>query len=182
MDAMPAIRETKTDDIDAVYAVHRRAFGGEEEADLVVDLLADPSAHTCLSLIAEQGGAPVGHILFTFARIDGPSDAGPAAILAPLAVDPNHQKAGIGRALVENGLRRLERNGTAMVFVLGDPAYYGRFGFEPALAHDLLAPYALVPEYEDGWRVRLFHERSTADKGGRLVCADALMRPELWGP
>lgn len=173
-------RETVTADRDAIFDVHRQAFGGDQEATLVLDLLADPTAAPYLSLMAVRGGVAIGHALFTACRLANAERGIPAVILAPLAVVPAHQSAGIGRTLVEDGIARLRRTGVGLVFVLGDPEYYGRFGFKPALPHGLSPPFALVPGYEDGWRMASIDGNPPV--AGRLVCADALMRPDLWAP
>ena len=137
------IREAAAADLQAILAVERAAFGGESEAGLVAALLDDPSAAPLLSLVAEREQALIGHVLFTQVRI-GPMPAPlNAMILAPLAVVPVAQGLGIGSALVRTGLARLERSGVQLVFVLGDPEYYGRFGFEPAGPLGLEPPYAL---------------------------------------
>ena len=174
------IRKASAEDLQTVLAVERAAFGQVEEADLVRDLLADPTAQPCLSLLAEDGDDPVGHVLFTAARIEGADKSVTAAIPAPLAVVPGAQGKGVGRALVENGLRRLAETGTALVFVLGDPAYYSRFGFEPATRLGFAAPYPLPDAYAEAWMVQALRDGVLGSVHGRIVCADALSRPELW--
>ena len=79
------------------------------------------------------------------------------------------------------GLARLATGGVALVFVLGDPAYYGRFGFAPALPHHLVPPYELPAAHREAWMVRATCASALRDNGGTLRCADALMRPDLWG-
>lgn len=99
------------------------AFGGDAEAALVEGLRAD--GDVVVALVAEDPlGAVIGHIVLS--RLKSPPHA---LALAPLAVDPQHQRRGIGAALVREALRRAGAVGEAIVFVLGDPAYYGRFGF-----------------------------------------------------
>ncbi|MCB9948269.1 MAG: N-acetyltransferase [Rhodospirillaceae bacterium] len=176
----PQVREAADDDLDRVLAVHRQAFGQETEAGLVRDLLADPSAAPRLSLLATDGGRPVGHILFTAVTVAGAHPPVAAAILAPLAVVPGAQGRGIGRRLVEDGLRRLAASGTDLVFVLGDPQYYGRFGFEPASPRGLAAPYPLPEAYAEAWLVRRPGPGAIGTATGRVDCAEMLRRPELW--
>ncbi|MGE3871281.1 MAG: GNAT family N-acetyltransferase [Pseudorhodoplanes sp.] len=125
------------------------------------------------------GGAAVGHVLFTAVRLEGSDLPVDAAILCPLAVVPQAQGQGIGSALVDAGLRRLADAGTALVFVLGDPAFYGRFGFIAAAPHGLAAPFALPAAYRDAWQVCALHDDLPAI-AGTIVCADALMRPAYW--
>jgi len=133
------IREALASDLDDVLAVERAAFGSHEEADLVRDLVADRSAAPLVSLLALRSGRAVGHILFTHLGLEAP--AAPAmSILAPLAVVPDCQRQGIGSRLVEHGLELLAERGIALVFVLGYPDYYRRFGFRPAAALGFDAP------------------------------------------
>lgn len=112
-----------------------RAFGGPNEAALVARLHADGAA--AIALVACIGGAVAGHILFS------PMIAPMRALaLAPLAVAPEHQRRGIGAALVRAGMARAAAEGCQAVFVLGDPAYYRRFGFSAESARGFASPYA----------------------------------------
>jgi putative acetyltransferase len=121
------IRTETADDADAIRAVEIAAFGREAEADLV-DAVRDAHAGV-LSLIAVWRDEIVGHVLFT------PVTVGPgmrAVGLGPLAVHPDHQRQGVGSALVREGLLRLGSLGHGAVVVLGEPRYYRRFGFTTA--------------------------------------------------
>ncbi|MBN9080774.1 MAG: GNAT family N-acetyltransferase [Rhizobiales bacterium 62-17] len=129
------IRDEQAGDIDAIRALHTIAFGQSQEAGLVDQLRAD--GDSVISLVAIEADSIVGHILFS------PMSAPFQALgLAPLAVQPAMQGRGIGSALVEAGLQRVAAGPWRAVFVLGDPAYYGRFGFEAALASGFRSPYA----------------------------------------
>jgi putative acetyltransferase len=109
-------------------------------------LLAEPSG--VISLVAQQGGAVVGHVAFTLCRVEGQDER--SALLGPLCAAPDRQGRGVGSALVKAGLERLRADGVTTVLVLGDPAYYGRFGF--AAGHDIAAPYDLPAAYVAGWQ------------------------------
>lgn len=137
---MIAIREYVAADRAAVAMVHEAAFDGVGEADLVEALHACGAA--LVSLVAVRDEAVVGHVLFS--RLDLMLDdrSVSAAALAPVGVTPSLQARGIGSALIHAGLEDLRRDGVAAVLVLGEPAYYGRFGFEPALAARIACPYA----------------------------------------
>ena len=174
------IRDAGAGDIGAVLDVQRRAFGRDTEPDLVRALLSDPTAEPLVSLLAVSGNVPVGHILFTHVTV-GNLDRPAGTILAPLAVLPDAQGMGVGRALIAEGLARCAAGGIALVFVFGDPAYYSRFGFTPAMPHDLAPPFPVTPEHLDAWRVRPSCDGVLARARGSVRCADALMRPELWG-
>jgi len=134
--------------------VERAAFGGEEESELVRQLMDDPSAAPVLSLIAHIDEKAVGHILFTRAEIKDGSSSITASILAPLAVIPESQKQGIGGKLIETGLEILRKQGTDLLLVLGFPEYYTRHGFEPAMPHKLIAPYPIPEKLSDAWMVQ----------------------------
>jgi putative acetyltransferase len=174
------IRESSEDDLAAVLDVERRAFGQDVEAELVRDLLQDESAVPRLSLLAIEDAKSVGHVLFTAVTIEGAARPVRASILAPLAVVPEAQGRGCGKRLVEEGLDRLARSGVELVFVLGDPDYYGRFGFSPAWRHGLAAPYELPSAYADAWMVTTIGGADRETVSGSARCADALSRPELW--
>jgi putative acetyltransferase len=135
----PIIRAEQLHDAAAVRAVNRAAFAGDAEADLVARLHAD--GDVLLSLIAVVGGDVVGHILFSRLPIATAGGVIPAAALAPLAVLPAHQRQGIGAALVRNGLIRCRERGVPAVVVLGEPAYYERFGFRANAARGLQTPW-----------------------------------------
>lgn len=124
------IRETTPADTAAITSLVTGAFGQEGEARLVERLRASDRL-TC-ELVAEEGGAILGHIAFSPVRIDQDGGGGRWWGLAPLAVAPDRQKQGIGAALVRAGLEAAAASGVTLVVVLGEPAYYGRFGFAPA--------------------------------------------------
>jgi putative acetyltransferase len=128
------IRPEHAGDEAAVRAVVEAAFPTPAEARLVDALRA--AGQVLVSLVAERGGEVVGHVLFSPVTIDGARVASGAG-LAPLAVHPAWQRHGIGGALVREGLRRCAASGVGFVVVLGDAAYYGRFGFRRAAARGL---------------------------------------------
>lgn len=129
------MREASTTDDTAIHALISASFGGRSEADLVESLRRD--GDLTLSLVADDGHAIVGHIAFS--QLKSPEAA---VALAPLAVTPSRRRRGIAAALVTEGLRRMTAHGYDMAFVLGDPAYYGRFGFSAAAAIPYPSPYA----------------------------------------
>jgi putative acetyltransferase len=126
------IVEASDADLEAVLAVSRAAFDGEDVPALVRDLLDDPSACPLLSLIARDGGRIVGHALFTAARVGTEDAPVSSVILAPLAVVPNAQRQGVGGLLLQTSLPLLGVSGIRLVFLAGYPDYYTRHGFEPA--------------------------------------------------
>lgn len=138
------IRPETPDDVDGIDAVVEAAFARRDEAELVRALRADAAWLPDLSLVAVDDGRIVGHIAFTRANVDG---AGVLA-LAPLAVAPDHQRRGIGSALVRVALTRVATGDTPTVAVLGDPGYYRRFGFRPARELGITGPFGDIDEFQ----------------------------------
>ncbi len=174
------VREALDADLDDVLLVERAAFGGDEEAGLVRDLLNDPTAKPLLSLLACEDDQPVGHILFTAASLEKKERPLNAAILAPLAVVPDAQKRGIGGKLIARGLQLLSGSGVDLVFVLGHPEYYPRHGFKPASRLGFDAPYPIPVKDANAWMVQALRPDVLGSAGGRVVCADAMNKPEYW--
>ena len=141
---MVDLRSEAPDDFEAVRSLHARAFAPSlAEADLV-DALRAARAHVPeLCLVATFGDELVGHVMFSRARLDS---GAPVLALAPMAVGPEHQRRGIGAALVCEGLQRAAESDCALVVVLGHPEYYPRFGFEPASPLGVAAPFEAPTE------------------------------------
>ncbi len=127
------IRDEKPDDVIAIHGLTQRAFapmpyadGDEQE---LIDTLRDVGALS-LSLVAEQDGFVVGQV--TFSPAVAPDGAEGWFTLGPVSVEPAMQKREIGARLIRAGLDRLRAQGAAGCILLGNPAYYGRFGFRVA--------------------------------------------------
>ena len=174
------IREASDWDLDNVLFIERAAFGRDEEAELVRDLLDDPSAKPILSLLAFKDDRAVGHILFTTARLTETPFTPSCAILAPLAIVPDAQKQGIGSQLIERGLQLLSESEIELVFVLGYPDYYSRHGFKPASYLGFEAPYPIPNKDADAWMVQALRPNVIGTVSGKVVCADTLNKPEYW--
>jgi putative acetyltransferase len=121
------IRPERPDDAAAVRALLDAAFGGDTESKVVERLRAD--GDFVLSLVAENGEGIAGYAGFPRLVLRLDERNVPVAGLAPVGVSPPLQRRGIGGALIRDGLARLSDRAERLVFVLGDPAYYGRFGF-----------------------------------------------------
>ena len=130
-------------DRDAVYAVNVAAFPGKQEAELV-DKLRE-TAEPLISLVAEDNGKIIGHILFSPVTLASDSTLQLMG-LAPMAVLPQHQKQGIGSRLVALGLEHCQLLGAGAVAVLGHPAFYPRFGFTSATGFGIKSEYDVPPE------------------------------------
>lgn len=174
------IRHARDTDLSLVLEVERDAFGEEDEAELVRELLVDPTAGPLISLLAWQGERAVGHILLTHATVVGPEPAPPSMILAPLAVATAAQRAGIGGLLISRALQEVTAIGIELVFVLGHPAYYPRHGFQPAGRLGLHAPYPIPPADADAWMVQELVPGLLGKVEGKVACATALDDPAAW--
>ncbi len=136
------VREEDESDQDAVHAVNVSAFETSAEADLVDALRAQ--AQPIVSLVAEEGGEVVGHIMFS--PVSLPEHPNLKLMgLAPMAVTGQHQRKGIGSALVRAGLEQCKQLGITAVVVLGHPEYYPRFGFAASSRFGIDSEYD-VPE------------------------------------
>jgi putative acetyltransferase len=139
------IRASLTKDYERIEAIHLAAFSASKlgyngEAELVRAL--HTSDDTLVSLVAEQHGKMVGHVMFSRMRVEADGSHLSAAGLAPVVVLPNLQSVGIGSALIRAGLEALRAAGIQISFVLGDPAYYPRFGYSAADARPFTSPFA----------------------------------------
>lgn len=124
---MVTVRFERPGDEAAIDAVNLAAFDGPIEAALVRGLRRNGGL--TLSLVAERAGHIVGHVAFSPVTL---STGRVVQGLGPVSVLPNHQRHGVGRALIEQGLAQLKADGHELCVVLGHPSYYPRFGFVPA--------------------------------------------------
>ena len=131
-------REAAPVDAASIAALHREAFGGSIEADLVSRLTE--AGLVVLSFVAEEAGDILGHVLFSTLEIEIDGHSVSAVSLAPMAVSPARQRQGIGSALLAGALDRLPAHVQAVI-VLGHPEFYRRFGFSAELARKLDSPY-----------------------------------------
>jgi putative acetyltransferase len=141
---MGAIRPETPRDYDAVAEVTAAAFGKQDEARLVEAIRASPEYVPELTLVAEDDGRIVGHVMFSYSRLEGSETQ--LLQLSPLSVAPDRQRTGIGSALTREALRLADERGEPLVLVLGHPTYYPGFGFRRASTLGLLAPN---PEWPD---------------------------------
>ena len=136
------IRTEAPADILTIDRLVRTTFETEAEAGLVMSLREN--SHLTLSLVAcTDEGEVIGHCLFSPVMLNG-EDLNWQG-LAPLCVKQEFQKQGIAQALVKEGLETLTELGYPVSVVLGDPAYYQRFGFESATKYDMKCKWE-VPE------------------------------------
>jgi putative acetyltransferase len=136
------VRAEQAADIPQIHALNCSAFESPAEAGIVDALRGQPDV---ISLVAEEDGTIVGHIMFSPVRLVGADDV-QAMALAPMAVAPARQRAGIGSALVRDGLARCRQQGAEALFVVGHPEYYPRFGFSLASGFGITCEFDVPDE------------------------------------
>jgi putative acetyltransferase len=146
------IRRETARDADVIRAITAAAFArpglAPPEARLVDELRAGPAWLPALSLVATAAdGEVIGHVLCTRAHVA----TAPVLGLGPLSVRPDRQRRGVGSALVHTILGAADALGEPLVALLGDPAYYGRFGFRPSTEYQIRPPR---PEWRPHFQVR----------------------------
>lgn len=160
-------RETPAD-IVGIAAVHAAAFERPEtpgveppEVDLVTQLRVSDAWIPALSIVALDADTDtvVGHVVCSRSTIAGTV---PVVGLGPLGVTPARHGTGIGSALVHAVLAAADAREERLVGLLGDPAYYRRFGFGPASAHGIEPPYEW---YGDLFQVRLLTAATGTERG-----------------
>lgn len=137
------VRPEDRADYQSVQAVNKDAFDQPDEANLVDALRTN--GDLVISLIAECDDLIVGHIAIS--RLSSPDQA---LALAPVSVLPRHQGRGIGSALIEQSITLARETGFVIIFALGNPEYYTRFGFSVETATPFASPYA-GPHFMARW-------------------------------
>lgn len=150
------IRPEQPDDVAAVRTLVHDAFAGTDhsagsaEVAIVDGLRADGDVLPELTFVAELHGEVVGSVVCSRATMG----EGPSVGLGPLAVRPDHQGQGIGSALVAAVVATAEQQAVPAVVLLGDPDYYGAFGFETAAEHGIGSPGPWQDRYFQVRRLR----------------------------
>lgn len=142
------VRRERQADQPAVREVHLAAFG---EHGLVVANLADELREAVatgagLSLVAEDAGDIVGHVMFTPSLLDAPRRLVNVQVLSPMAVLPQCQRQGVGSALIRAGVQAMTEQSVPVVFLEGDPGYYSRLGFEAGAAQGFRKASLRIPD------------------------------------
>jgi putative acetyltransferase len=139
------VRTERPADFDVIDDVVAAAFESEEHATLVRLLRESDYYVPDLAMVADEVGEVIGHIMLTFADLEGGSRERILS-LSPLAVRPDRQRDGVGIALTRRVLEAADDRGEPLVIVLGHPAYYPRFGFESARKHGIEPPDPAFPD------------------------------------
>jgi putative acetyltransferase len=163
------IRAAKLDDRAAILEVVAAAFSRDGrdpqlEVEVVERTWAQGAGVRPIELVAVEQELIVGHVLAAAGSTDGCD----ALAVAPLAVAPGRQRAGIGTALMTELLARATQAGWSHVLLLGDPRYYGRNGFEPAATYGIR--YPPVAPGDPAFQIRILDVGVTPSKGAFAYC------------
>jgi predicted N-acetyltransferase YhbS len=137
------IRREEESDVSALSLLSAQAFGPGRFARTAYRVREGVPPVASLALTAWLDARVIGGIRFTEVRI---GETGNALLLGPLVVDPAYKGNGYGRALVQEGLTRARAQGFALVLLVGDMSYYGRFGFVPVPPGQITLPGPVDPE------------------------------------
>lgn len=177
---MTLIREATYLDIEHIREIYMNAFDKGEAKSVAVlasNLLNEGTIPNTISKVAEIDGKVVGHIAFSPVIFDTDRKL-TGYILAPLGIKPEYQKRRVGSKLIENGIEQLSREGVCIIFVYGDPKYYGKFGFNEKTAARFLPPYKL--QYPFGWLALVLNEECSGEHTAKVSCVASLSDPKLW--
>lgn len=169
------VRNSVDADVAVIEALYPEAFPEEDLLPLVRELLNEAVMVT--SLVGVINTRVVGHAFFT--RCGDLVNGLRTALLGPVAVAPHFQRQGIGAGMILSGFQRLEQEGVNRIFVLGDPAYYGRFGFQQDSLVD--TPCPIPAEWSSAWQSTPLGE-SSEPCAGKLNVPAPWRHPGLWAP
>ena len=174
------IRHFQKTDLDSILTVIETAFSDEENKvimNLVQELHQETSSPSIKSLVAEVDNEMIGYVSFSPIFLKSDSSIS-GYILAPLAISPEHQKQGIGSSLIKSGIDILTQDGAGVLLVYGDPAFYGRFGFNEEIGCTFTPPYPL--EYPFGWTGMMLNGTTAPEEPIQFECITALSKPDFW--
>lgn len=176
----PWIRVQDDGDLAAVLDLTRSAFGDEGAvvAAIVEELFTTPRYAAQGWVALDEAGEVVGHVALTPGWIDAVQELVRCPVLSPLSVRVDHQGRGLGGRLIDAALAGAEAQGAPAVVLEGDPAFYGRYGFEAGADRGLLAPSTAIPDAAFQWR-RLPAYRPWMR--GRFVYPDVFWRHDAVG-
>lgn len=173
------IRETTEVDLKDILFIEQAAFNSHKEANLTKNLLSDHTAEPRISLIATVQNKPAGHILFTKGQLSTTPDI-KVSILVPLAVVPKFQRQDVGGSLIRRGVQLLSKAKVGLVFVIGWPDYYPRFGFIPAIKLGFEPPFPIPEKDVNAWMVQALRPNIIGSISSKVFCCSELNKPEHW--
>lgn len=166
-----AIRKETPADIDAIYRIEAAAFEGTAHADLVNLLRAEEAL--ILSQVAVANETIIGHAAYTLLTITDGNRVHRLPGLGPIGVHPPLQGQGIGSALVRAGLLAMRDMGYGLLFLVGSPRYYPRFGFQPALPLGFTSDYVQDESRHEHFMVAVLDESAPGQVRGHVRFHDA---------
>ncbi|MBM6617450.1 GNAT family N-acetyltransferase [Bacillus suaedaesalsae] len=169
------IRTEHPHDHQEVFNLNYKAFGKrEDESRLIERIRKSDNFIPGLSLVAELDRKIVGHLLISKATLKDGNEETEVLVLAPIAVNPEMQKSGIGSALIEEGLRRSKELEYGLVFLIGHPSYYPRFGFKPGRDYQFDLKQYNVPN--DVFMVKELREGDLLKVSGELLYPESFFK------
>lgn len=142
-----------------------------DEQDLVVKLRQAPEYNYELEVVAKNDdGDVVGHIMLTEIKIVDCNDKYTALALAPLSVLPDYRNKGLGKALIQAVEERAKSQDYTTIIVLGDPEYYGKFGYEEAKDYNIKCPFDVPSKY---FMVKFLWDQLIEQPQGEVIYSDA---------
>jgi putative acetyltransferase len=180
MSSNVSIRFETAADISAVAQVHERAFGPNNPVPALVDDLRHiEGPFPTVSLVAQTDmGLVVGHVMSSHAWLDAPRELVDVMVLSPLGVLPEWQRRGIGSDLLTHAIAASEGAGAPLLFLEGNPAYYGARGFQAAVPMGFRPPSLRIPEA--AFQVARLSQDSD-DLTGTLVYRDVFWKHDCVG-
>lgn len=161
-----------------VFSASANKEEGETIGVLVHDLAMQTAPDDFYGFVASDESELLGAILFSRMRFENGINA---FNLSPVAVATHHQGKGVGQALIEHGLAELKKRGVQLVCVYGDPNYYVKVGFKPALNDDsayVEPPFALSMPF--GWQSQMLDPQRPVIAKGKPGCVAALSYAHYW--
>ncbi|PHK49008.1 GNAT family N-acetyltransferase [Staphylococcus edaphicus] len=161
--------ETSLEEIKMAF--EDNADSSHDEQDLVVKLRNAPEYNYELEVVAKNDdGNVVGHIMLSEIAIVNETSRYTALALAPLSVLPDYRNKGLGKALIQAVEERAKTQDYTTIIVLGDPEYYGRFGYEPAKDYDIECPFDVPSKY---FMVKFLWDQLLEQPKGEVVYSEA---------
>ena len=177
---MTTIQLANIHDSDVIKAVYMDAFPEKEAVQICIlanKLLHEESKPEIFTLIAKAGDETVGAISLSPVKTSTEFEW-QGYILAPLGVKTVFQKQGVASMLIDKGVAILTEHAVSMLFVYGDPEFYGKFGFDRKLARQYIPPFKL--QFPFGWQALELNQRVEVKLPAKIACVASLMHPSFW--
>jgi putative acetyltransferase len=126
------IRTETVSDFEEVYELNKLVFGRDDESKLIERIRLSKQFIPELSIVIEEQNGIIGHVLLSKAEVVENDVSYEVIVLAPIAINPKHQRKGLGSKLIQEAFSKCKELGYGLIFLIGHPTYYPRFGFKPA--------------------------------------------------